>query len=98
MQSRTWQVQSCADRHAASSTRKMPVSMLLAGGGCCASELYVFQFMMPIDDDYMLEPVMYSILPITGANGPDIAPGSSMLWLAVNGEVRCRNYSLCAVT
>jgi hypothetical protein len=46
---------------------------------------------MPSDDDYVLQPVSTFTLPVAGGTGPDIAPGSTILWMAVNNKARHRS-------
>jgi hypothetical protein len=61
-----------------------------AGGGYAygSSEVTIFQYEMPDDGGYVLQPNGTFFLPITGGSGPDVAPGSSLLWMATGRKVR----------
>jgi hypothetical protein len=64
-----------------------------AGGSASqgdASEVTIFQYEMPSDGSYALQQVAAFFLPVTGGTGPDIAPGSTILWMAVNNKARHR--------
>ena len=52
------------------------------------SEVTIIQYEMPSDGTYALQQVAAFFLPVPGGTGPDIAPGSSLLWMAVNNKVR----------
>ena len=73
------------------------ISVTPAGSGDDeGAELTILQFLMPEDDEddgYGLLPVTgYTptdyLLPIQSGSGADIAPDSSVVWMAVSGRVR----------
>ena len=48
----------------------------------------ILQYEMPTDGSYALQSVASFTLPVAAGTGPDIANGSSILWMAVNNEAR----------
>ena len=52
------------------------------------SEFTVVKYLMPEDDHYALTQVDHYLLPIVVGVGADIATGSRLLWMAVDGKVR----------
>ncbi len=69
----------------------MPPPVLPCAGGSAqfgTSEITIFQYAMPGGDGYVLQPVATYFLPITGGSGPDVEPGTTLLWMATSGKAR----------
>ncbi len=83
-------MRSGVDRHATSCDSRDGYDACSTGGGYYfgANEITVFQYIMPDDDDYVLQPVATFFLPVTGGTGADLEPGSTLLWMSTRGKVR----------